>query len=127
MEGTQPDPLKQSETAVLEAQSRQFAQDLGRLFEIGFNTGFLRAIIKHPTLYTHFGTLYAEDLKHLRLSDLQEKMYENTGLVTTRDRAILDHWVHYILIKGMLSGSTLFEEYMQTVTATKRGIKRSLL
>jgi hypothetical protein len=127
MEGTQPGQLKQSETAVIEAQSRQFAQDLGRLFEIGFNTGFLSAIIKHPTLYTHFGTLYAEDLKHLRLSDLQEKMYENTGLVTTRDRAILDHWVHYILIKGMLSGSTLFEEYMQTVIATKREIRRNML
>ncbi len=79
MEGTQPDQFKQSEVELLEEHSRQFAQDIGRLFEIGFNTGFLSAIAKYPNLYSHFGTLYADDLKHLQLSDLLEKMYQFTG------------------------------------------------
>jgi hypothetical protein len=127
MEGTKPDQINQSETELLEKQSQSFAQDIGRLFEIGFNTGFLSAIEKYPALYSHFGTLYADDLKHLQLSDLLLKMYHNTGIVTARDQEILQRWVLYILIKGLLSGHTLFEEYMQTVLATKRDLKRDIL
>lgn len=126
MEGTQSDQPDSSNTTLLEVQTRYFAQDLGRLFEIGFNTGFLSAIAKRPNLHAHFGTLYADDLKHLQLSDLLEQMYHNTGLVATRDRDILQRWVHYILIKGWLSGRTLLEEYIQTVTAIKQGIRRDI-
>ena len=127
MEGTILEQQNQPEGEVLAKSSPCFAQDMGRLFEIGFNTGFLSAIEHYPTLYSHFGTLYADDLKHLRLSDLLEKMYQSTGLATTHDQDILERWVIYILIKGFLSGRTLFDEYMQTILAAKYNLKCDIL
>lgn len=68
---------------------RRFAEYLGRLFEIGFNTGFLAAVMQHKEITTHFGKLYEEELSHLRFSALLDEMYQRTGLISEWDKEAL--------------------------------------
>ncbi len=108
-------------------QKNQFAEDLGRLFEIGFNTGFLTAIYQHKKVKTHFGDLYTHDLGHLRLQGFLNKMYEHTGIVNQVDKEILRRWILYFFQKGYLAGLNLFTEYLQSFENQRKGQVREVV
>lgn len=108
-------------------QQNHFAEDLGRLFEIGFNTGFLTAIHQHKEVKTHFKDLYKHDLGHLRLQGFLSKMYERTGIVNQVDKEILQRWVLYFLQKGYLAGLNLFTEYFQSFENQRKGLVRKIV
>lgn len=93
---------------------QQFAVDLGRIFEIGFNTGLLAAIQHREALVTHFGTLYQQDLNQLSFPPLAEKIYRRHQIVGPWDREMVERWLIFFLLKGFLAGSTFWEEYLQS-------------
>ncbi len=107
---------------------KSFAEYLGRLFELGFNTGFLTALHQQQDVTTHFENIYEQDLAHLRFSKLVEKMLLHIGgLVTLWDRAVLERWFLFFLQKGFLSGVNFFMEYLQSFQELKREDTRNIV
>src|SRR5258708_4995103 len=100
-------------------EHRQFSADLGRLFELGFNTGLLTAIEQNKTITHHLGDLYQQDLSHLRLPALVDKMCERTGVLSTWDQATLERWVLFFLQKGYVAGLNFFAEYLASFAQSK--------
>ena len=92
-----------------------FAEIMGRLFELGFNTGLLTAIAQRTDLTHHFGTLYEDDLSHLHLPPLIEAAQRFIRPISSFDRDMLQHWVHFLLLKGYLAGSNFLVEFLQTI------------
>src|SRR5581483_4271010 len=103
-------------------QNRQFGEDLGRIFEIGFNTGFLAAITQHKKVKTYFEDLYNNDLKHLRKQSLLNEIYKRTGVINQIDKEQLQRWVLYFSQKGYLAGLNLFTEYLQSFAHHRQNI-----
>ncbi len=96
-----------------EKRSR-FATDLGRLFEIGFNTGLLAAIRHKKALVSHFDDRYQHDLSHLSFPVLAEVMYKRQGIVSSWDKGTLERWLLFFVQKGFLAGENFFAEYLQS-------------
>lgn len=96
-----------------------FAEIMGRLFELGFNTGLLTAIAQRTDLTHHFGTLYENDLSHLQLPPLIEAAQRFTRPISSFDRDMLQQWVHFLLLKGYLAGSNFLVEFLQTICQGK--------
>jgi len=93
---------------------RSFSTDVGRLFELGFNTGFLTAMQQRKTISSHFGDLYQSDLGYLRFPALMAKLYGHTGVISTWDKETLQRWSLFFLQKGYLAGVNFFDEYLQS-------------
>ncbi len=121
MEVPQDRPGKRQE------EQRRLAEDLGRLFEIGFNTGFLTAIAQHQEITTHFGDIYRDDLSYLRFSALTDEMFQRTGLISQWDQQTLEHWILYFFQKSFLSGLSLFDEYLQGFATIKPRLTRHIV
>src|SRR5258708_12955562 len=96
-----------------------FAEIMGRLFELGFNTGLLPAIAQRPDRTPHFGTLHENDLSHLQLPPLIEAAQRFTRPISSFDRDMLQQWVHFLLLKGYLAGSSFLVEVLQTICQGK--------
>ena len=101
-------------------QSQHFGEDMGRIFEIGFNTGFLTAILQHKEVKHYFEDLYTNDLKHLRKQSLLSAIYKSTGVINQIDKEQLQQWVLYFMQKGYLAGLNLFTEYLQSFVQPKK-------
>jgi hypothetical protein len=108
-------------------QNRRFGEDLGRIFEIGFNTGFLAAITQHKKVKTYFKDLYINDLKHLRKQSLLNEIYKNAGVINQIDKEQLQHWVLYFSQKGYLSGLNLFTEYLRSFAHHRPNMPREIV
>ena len=108
-------------------QPSHFGEDLGRIFEIGFNTGFLTAITQHEKVKTHFGDLYINDLKHLRKHSLLNALYKRTGVMNQVDKEQLQRWVLYFSQKGYLAGLNLFTEYLHSFAHQRKNIPREIV
>src|SRR5215469_458306 len=96
-----------------------FAEMMGRLFELGFNTGLLAAITQRTDLTHHFGALYENELRHLHLPPLIEAAQQLVKPISAFDRESLQRWVHFLLLKGYLAGSNLLVEFLQTIRGGK--------
>ncbi len=115
-----------TETTTPQPESH-FAEYLGRLYEIAFNTGFLAAIQQRQELTTYFGSLYEEDLSKLRFQALLNKVYEQTGVISQWDKEALRTWALYFLQKGYISGLNLFAEYIQSFSKHKPNLPREIV
>ena len=96
-----------------------FAEIMGRLFELGFNTGLLTTIVQRTDLTHHFGTLYENKLCGLHLPPLVEAAQRLTHAISNLDRDLLQQWVHFLLLKGYLAGSNFLVEFLQTIGQEK--------
>jgi hypothetical protein len=94
-----------------------FAEVMGRLFELGFNTGLLATIMQRKDLSYHFGSLYEHELSRVYLPRLVEAAAEQTRPGSDLDREILRQWVEFLLLKGYLAGSNFLAEFLQTIGA----------
>jgi hypothetical protein len=88
------------------------AENLGRLFEVGFNIGIL-AFIEHHQLKHNFGNLYRHDLQHLHFPEMLKRMVEDEELISTENIQIVEKWSLYMIQKGFLSGLNFFWEYIK--------------
>jgi hypothetical protein len=87
------------------------AENLGRLFEVGFNLGIL-ACIEYQQIPHHFGDLYRHDLQQLELPKMVKRM-RGEGLISERNSQIVEKWSQYLLQKGFLGGLNFFQEYLK--------------
>ena len=89
------------------------AEDLGRLFEMGFNIGIL-SYIQQNQLKHRFGDLYQRDLQMLRFPSLHRRIVERAEVISSRDTQIVAKWSIFFLQKGFLSGLNFFREYLES-------------
>ena len=85
------------------------ADDLGRLFEVGFNIGIL-SYIEQNKIKNRFGTLYRHELKHLKFSEIKKRIVNQVS--SKLDREIAANWCQFFLQKGFLCGLNFFREYI---------------
>lgn len=89
-------------------------QDLGRLFEVGFNIGML-TYIEQNQLTHHFGDLYRNDLQQLSFSRIHRQLVNQERIINEKHREIIQKWSLFFLEKSFLAGLNLFSEYLQAI------------
>ncbi len=119
--------MEESTIPLSDKAQKDFAEGLGRFFELGFNTGFLTALQQQQEVVTHFGTIYKQDLTNLRFSKLVDAMYKRIGgTITLWDQAALKRWFLFFLQKGFLSGVNFLTEYLQSFQDHQREVPRHI-
>lgn len=88
------------------------AEDLGRLFEVGFNIGIL-AYIRENNIKHKFGTFFEKDLQELRFSKMHPRIVDRARVVDESDRQTIGKWSLFFLQKGFLCGLNFFREYLE--------------
>ena len=89
----------------------KIAEDLGRLFEVGFNIGIL-ACIKEKQIKHNFGNLYLQELQELQFPKMLRKITDK--IISPLERKMAEKWSTFFLQKGFLSGLNFFREYLQS-------------
>ncbi|MBW4673865.1 MAG: helicase [Desmonostoc geniculatum HA4340-LM1] len=98
-------------------------QDLGRVFEVGFNVGIL-AYIKQNQLTHHFGDLYTHDLQKLSFPKMLRRLADQERVISEQHREIVAKWSTFFLQKGFLAGLNFLNEYIQSTGWNKSQLKR---
>ncbi len=88
------------------------AEDLGRLFEVGFNIGIL-AYIRENNLKNNFDTLFERDLQELRFPQMHRRIVDRAKMVDASHRQTICKWSLFFLQKGFLCGLNFFREYLE--------------
>ncbi|MBD1936014.1 helicase-related protein [Microcoleus sp. FACHB-68] len=89
----------------------KIAEDLGRLFEVGFNIGIL-AYIKQNKIKSQFGDLYSQDLQQLKFAKMLKRI--DGYFINPLARQMAEKWSGFFLQKGFLAGLNFFREYIQS-------------
>ena len=89
----------------------KIAEDLGRLFEVGFNIGVL-AYIEEQKIQHKFGDLYRQELQQLKLSKIQQRVIDK--VISTVEREMAKTWSVFFIQKGFLSGFNFLREYIKS-------------
>lgn len=89
------------------------AENLGRLFEVGFHIGVL-ADIEYQKYQHNFGDLYRQDLQKLRLPTLVRKIADAEKISSTESIKNLEKWSQYFIQKGFFAGLNFFREYIKS-------------
>ncbi|MGB3754847.1 MAG: ATP-binding protein [Rivularia sp. (in: cyanobacteria)] len=92
--------------------SSKISEELGRLFEVGFNIGIL-AYIKEKQIKNRFGNLYVEELQQLKFPQMLKRIVSQ--VISTLEREMVQKWSTFYLQKGFLSGLNFFAEYLQSI------------
>ncbi|CEJ42527.1 helicase-related protein [Umezakia ovalisporum] len=90
----------------------KIADDLGRLYEVGFNVGIL-SYIQQNQIKQRFGNLYRHELENLKFSKICKRIVDK--IVSTLEKQIAETWCQFFLQKGFLSGLNFFHEYLISV------------
>lgn len=114
-------------TAEKEPSRTAFAEAMGRVFELGFNSGFLAVIKQRHKLIHHFGDYYRENLSHLLFPKIVAEMQRRTGVVSTWDKDALQRWTLFLLQRGYLAGTNLLAEYLQSFAEFKPQLPREIV
>ncbi|CBN55086.1 MULTISPECIES: ATP-binding protein [Kamptonema] len=97
-------------------------EDLGRLFEVGFNIGIL-AYIQQENIPHNFGNLYRLDLQHLKLPKMTAEITREANLLGSLDGKIVEKWSLYFIQKGFFSGLNFFREYIKSAGSKLQNLK----
>ena len=89
----------------------KIAEDLGRLFEVGFNIGIL-ACIKEKQIKHKFENLYLQELQQLEFPKMLRKITDK--ITSPLERKMAEKWSVFFLQKGFLSGLNFFREYLES-------------
>jgi len=92
--------------------SSKISEDLGRLFEVGFNIGIL-TYIKQKQINHHFKNLYFEELQQLKFPQMLKSIVSQ--VISTLEREMVQKWCTFYLQKGFLSGLNFFAEYLESI------------
>ena len=91
----------------------KITDNLGFLFEVGFNIGIL-ADIQHQKYQNNFGDLYVRDLQQLKLPRMVKRMSQNHSIIDPESIKNLEIWSRYFILKGFLGGLIFFREYIKS-------------
>lgn len=112
MEEMKENAQQAAQTSVM---SVSFAEIMGRLFELGFNSGLLATIAQRTDLHQCTDNLFAQELAGLHLPGLTEAAQKHTGAMSGLDQEMVRDWVQFVLLKGYLAGSNFFTEFLRTI------------
>jgi hypothetical protein len=90
----------------------KIADDLGRLFEVGFNVGIL-SYIEQNHIKNRFCNLYRHELEHLKFSQIKKLIVNQ--VVSKLDQEIAETWCQFFVQKGFLCGLNFFREYIKSI------------
>lgn len=100
------------------------AEDLGRLFEVGFNIGIITAIAQDE-IENNFGNLYQRELQKLEFPRMVKRICSKSHVIDPGDRDKIETWGLFLLQKGWLSGLNFFREYWQSLGEnTKTNVRK---
>lgn len=91
----------------------KISENLGRIFEIGFNIGIL-AYVEYNQFQYNFGSFYRRDLERIKLPTMVKRIAENEGITSPESLKNLERWCQYFLQKGYLAGLNFFGEYINS-------------
>ncbi|MEA5576382.1 helicase-related protein [Anabaena sp. UHCC 0451] len=94
----------------------KIADDLGRLFEVGFNIGILSYIHKN-NIKNHFGDLYSQELQNLKFAEIKKTIVKK--VIGKLEREIAETWCQFFVQKGFLCGLNFFREYLKSLGCVK--------
>lgn len=94
-------------------EQNPLAEDQGRIFEIGFNTGIL-AYLQSQDIGKVWVDFYQPDLAELRFDKLLSQLLKKAALMSEVNRQIIEGWSELILLRGFLGGVSLAREYLQS-------------
>jgi hypothetical protein len=103
--------------------SNNLGQDLGRLFEVGFNIGML-AYIQQNQITHHFGNLYRQDLQNLSFNKILKRLTDREKVVSEQHRQIVAKWSTFFVQKGFLSGLNFLSEYLKATGWNERQLNK---
>jgi len=89
------------------------AENLGRLFEVGFNIGILAYIEQHEIKH-NFGDSYRRDLQQFKFPKILKPILSQEITISEKDIQRIEKWCLYLLQKGFLSGLNFFTEYIKS-------------
>lgn len=101
----------------------KIAEDLGRLFEVGFNIGIL-ADIEQKKIKHNFGNLYCHDLQQLKFRKILQRIVDK--LISPLEREMAEKWSTFFLQKGFLSGLNFFRDYLKAIGWSDKHKRRHL-
>ncbi|OLT61154.1 helicase-related protein [Moorena bouillonii] len=101
----------------------KIAEDLGRIFEVGFNIGIL-ADIEEKKIKHNFGNLYDHDLQQLRFRNMLQRIVDK--LISPLEREMAEKWSTFFLQKGFLSGLNFFRDYLKAIGWSDKHKRRHL-
>ncbi|MDB9460530.1 helicase [Dolichospermum circinale CS-545/17] len=90
----------------------KIGDDLGRLFEVGFNIGIL-SYIQQNNIKNGFGNLYRQELENLKFSQMKKRIIDK--VVSKLNRELAEKWCQFFLQKGFLCGLNFFREYLKSL------------
>lgn len=90
----------------------KIGDNLGRLFEVGFNIGIL-SYMQQNNIKNNFGDLYREELEHLKFSQIKKLIINK--IVNEVSQKIAETWCQFFLQKGFLCGLNFFREYLKSL------------
>ncbi len=100
-------------------------EDLGRLFEVGFDVGILAYIRANRGRFAWAGDgRYAADLSRLKLRPVCQAILDRAGITSVEDRVLAERWLVYSLQRGYLSGLSFFGEYVASLEAENPALAR---
>lgn len=97
-------------------------ENLGYLFEVGFNIGML-AYIEQNQITHHFGDLYRQDLQELKFSNMMRRLAEQEQVISQNHRKIIEKWCTFFIQKSFLAGLNFFSEYIESTGWKKHKLK----
>lgn len=89
----------------------KIAEDLGRIFEVGFNIGII-AYIEQNKIKHRFGNLYLQDLQQLKFPKMLKRIVDK--VISPHERQMAEKWSTFFLQKGFLAGLNFFREYIKS-------------
>ena len=102
----------------------ELGQDLGRLFEVGFNVGIL-AYIEQNQIAHNFGSLYRQDLQQVSFSKMLRRLADKEKVISQQHRQIVEKWSTFFFQKGFLAGLNFLGEYFEATGWSKHHLKRT--
>jgi antitoxin component of MazEF toxin-antitoxin module len=101
----------------------KISENLGRIFEIGFNIGIL-AYIEGNEFERNYGSFYRRDLQRIKLPTMVKRIAKNEGITSPESLKNLERWCQYFLQKGYLAGLNFFGEYISSTGWNNRRLKK---
>ncbi|TAF06655.1 MAG: helicase, partial [Nostocales cyanobacterium] len=101
----------------------KIADDLGRLFEVGFNIGILSYIHKNK-IKNRFGDLYRHELENLKFAKIKKRIVNK--LVNAVHQKIAETWCQFFVQKGFLCGLNFFREYLKSLGCDEKSNLQNL-
>ncbi len=101
----------------------QLGQELGRLFEVGFNIGML-TYIEQDQIPHQFGSLYRQELQQISFSEMVRALVRKTNIVNDKHRRIVEKWSLFFLEKAFIAGLNFLGEYIEAIALNQYQRKR---